>query len=79
MNYSVWFLIFILIGYFIVTDSSVARLFILIGYWFKSEYIKLRWRLFELPDSPIVRWRIHRNSLRIARELEKEFDKQSKK
>ena len=79
MMYSYWFVIFIFIGYFIVTDSSVARLFLLIGYWIKSEYSKFKWRIFELPDSPIVRWKIHRNSLRIAKELQKEFDNQSKK
>lgn len=79
MMYSYWFVIFIFIGYFIVTDLSVARLFLLIVSWIKNEYSKLKWRIFELPDSPIVRWRIHRNSLRIAKELQKEFDEKNKR
>jgi hypothetical protein len=77
--YSYWFIIFILIGYFIVTDFSVSQLFIIIGYWFKNQYEKVKWRVLHSPDNPIVRWKIHQNSLRIAKELMKEFDEKNKK
>ena len=78
MNYSIWFLLFVFLGYFIVTDSSVARLFILTGYQLKIKFEKLKWKLLHLPNNPIVRWRIHQNSLRIAKELQEEFDKKNK-
>ena len=78
MNYSIWFLIFIIIGYLIVTDQSIARFFILVGQYLKIKYELIKWVIIHSPDNPIVRWRIHQNSLRIAKELMKEFDEKNK-
>lgn len=78
MTYSIWILLLIFIAYIIITDSSVARLFVIISNWTLNEYEKLKWRLLYLPSSPIVKWNIHRNSLKLARELQKELDEKNK-
>jgi hypothetical protein len=78
MNYSIWIILFTFISYFIITDESIARFFILFGQLIKIKYEMLKWRIIDSPDNPIVRWKIHRNSLRIAKELKKEFDEKNK-
>ena len=78
MTDSIWILLFVFIAYIIITDSSVARLFVIISHWTLNEYEKLKWRLLYLPFSPIAKWSIHRNSLKLARELQKELDEKNK-
>lgn len=71
--YTVWFVIFILLGYFIVTDNSVARAFNMLTQLAKFQYEKIKWWIQHSPDNPIVRWVIHRRSMKMAKELMKEF------
>lgn len=78
MNYSIWLLTFSILSYIIITDASVAKLFILTGERIRLQYIKLKWILFHMPDNPLVRWRIHRNSLKMAKELQKELNKKNR-
>lgn len=73
--YYIWFIIFGCLGYLIVSDSSVARLFVLIGGWIKFQYEKIKWIILNDPGNPIVKYLIWRRSLRLAKELEKEFKK----
>jgi hypothetical protein len=71
----VWFLIFACIGYLIVTDASVARLFVLLTGLVRIKYQKIKWFLLHNPSNPLVKFMIHRRSLRLAKELAKELNK----
>jgi hypothetical protein len=71
----IWFVIFACIGYLIVTDASVARLFVLLTALARIQYEKIKWWVLYNPANPIVKWLMWRNALRLAKELEKEFKK----
>ena len=71
----IWFVIFACIGYLIVTDASVARLFVLLTGLARVQYHRIKWWLLYNPANPIVKWLMWRNALRLAKELEKEFKK----
>ena len=71
----IWFVIFACIGYLIVTDASVARLFVLLTGLARVQYQRIKWWLLHNPANPIVKWLMWRNALRLAKELEKEFKK----
>ena len=71
----VYFIIFFCIGYLIVTDASVARLFVLLTGIARVQYEKIKWWVLYNPANPIVKWLMWRNALRLAKELEKEFKK----
>jgi hypothetical protein len=71
----VYFIIFFCIGYLIVTDASVARLFVLLTALARIQYEKIKWWVLYNPANPIVKWLMWRNALRLAKELEKEFKK----
>jgi hypothetical protein len=71
----VWFVIFACIGYLVVTDASVARLFVLLTGIARVQYEKIKWWVLYNPANPIVKWLMWRNALRLAKELEKQFKK----
>ena len=71
----IYFIIFFCIGYLIVTDASVARLFVLLTGLARVQYEKIKWWVLYNPSNPIVKWLMWRNALRLAKELEKEFKK----
>jgi len=74
-TYYFWFGIFIFVGYLIVTDTSVAYVFILVSKLIKFQYEKTKWWILHNPANPVVKWLMWRNALRMAKELEKEFKK----
>ena len=74
-SYYFWFGIFMFVGYLIVTDESVAYAFTLVSKLIKFQYEKQKWWLFNNPKNPVVKWFMWRRSLRIAKQLEKEFKK----
>ena len=74
-SYYFWFGIFIFVGYLIVTDISVAYIFILVSKLIRFQYEKQKWWLLHNPRNPIVKWFMWRRALRIAKQLEKEFKK----
>jgi hypothetical protein len=74
----IWFIIFSCIGYLIVSDASVARLFVLLADLVKIQYQKIKWYIQYSPDNPLVKFMIHRRSLRIAKELMEELAKKEK-
>jgi hypothetical protein len=74
-SFYIWFVIFACIGYLIVTDASVARLFVLLTGLVRVQYEKIKWWVLYNPANPIVKWLMWRNALRLAKELEKEFKK----
>jgi hypothetical protein len=63
------------VGYLIVTDISVAYVFILVSKLIKFQYEKTKWWILHNPANPVVKWLMWRNALRMAKELEKEFKK----
>jgi hypothetical protein len=71
----IWFVIFACIGYLIVTDASVARLFVLLTGLARVQYEKIKWWVLYNPANPIVKWLMWRNALRLAKELAKELNK----
>ena len=71
----IYFIIFFCIGYLIVTDANVARLFVLLTELARVQYEKIKWWVLYNPANPIVKWLMWRNALRLAKELEKEFKK----
>ena len=74
-SFYIWFIIFACIGYLVVTDASVARLFVLLTALLRVQYQRIKWWLLYNPTNPIVKWLMWRNALRIAKELEKKFKK----
>jgi hypothetical protein len=70
-----WLGIFLIIGYFVVTDNSLATFLVLTQKRIELEYEKLKWRIMQSPDNPIVKYMIWRRSIRLAKELKKELEK----
>jgi hypothetical protein len=73
--YYIWFVIFFCIGYLIVTDNSVAKLFILLTKLAEVEYRKVKWWVMHNPANPIVKYLMWRKSLQLAKELQEELAK----
>jgi hypothetical protein len=69
----IYFVIFFCIAYLILTDSSVAKGFYMLTQLARVEYEKVKWWILHSPDNFIVRWLIHRRSMKMAKELMKEF------
>ena len=63
------------VGYLIVTDESVAYAFTLVSKLIKFQYEKTKWWIWNNPQMPWAKYLMWRRSLRIAKELEKEFKK----
>lgn len=75
----IYFSIFFCIGYLIVTDSFVAQLFVFLTEIVKIQYQKIKWIILHSPNNPLVRFMVHRRSLRLAKELMCELAKKEKK
>jgi len=73
-SYYVYFIIFTCIAYLIVTDASVAKLFVLLMGIVKVKYERMKWWLIYSPTNPIVKYMMWRRSWKIVKELQKEFD-----
>jgi hypothetical protein len=71
------FTIFGFLLYLIVTDSSVAAFVNLIFRLGKFEYEKRKWWLLHNPANPIVKHLMWRKALRMAKELEEEFNQKN--
>ena len=74
-TYYFWFGIFIFVTYLILTDHSVAYAVTLLSKIIRFQYEKQKWLLLHNPRNPIVKWLMWRNSLQIAKSLEKELNK----
>lgn len=75
--YYVWCVLFVIAAYFIVTDNSVARAFYYVINLFKFQYEKIKWWVFNNPRNPIVKYFMWKRAMKLAKELEKEFIKNS--
>ena len=72
-----WLGVFLIIGYFVVTDSSLATFLVLTQKRIKLEYEKFKWRIMQSPDNPIVKYMIWRRSMKLAKELRKELNEKN--
>jgi hypothetical protein len=73
--YYFWFGIFMVAAYLIATDASVSYAVTLVSKLLRFQYEKTKWWMLHNPANPIVKWLMWRNALRMAKELEKEFNK----
>jgi hypothetical protein len=71
--YYFWFFLFVVLGYFIVTDSSVAKLFDFITRLIKFKYEETKWWILHNPRNPIVKYLMWKRAMKMAKELQKEF------
>ena len=78
-SYYFWFGIFMFVGYLIVTDISVAYAFTAFSKFIRFQYEKQKWWLLHNPRNPIVKWLMWRKSMKMAKELMKEFAEKEKK
>ena len=74
----IYLTIFFCIAYLIVTDQSVARAFYMLTQLARVQCEKTKWWVRHSPDNLIVRWLIHRRSMKMAKELIKEFEETNK-
>lgn len=73
-TYYLWLIIFAFFLYLVVTDMSIAQLIVICSQWWRLQYEKLKWWVLYNPGNPIVRWNMHRKSMKMAEELMKEFE-----
>tara|TARA_Y100000004_G_scaffold69307_1_gene77805 strand:+ start:1681 stop:1947 length:267 start_codon:yes stop_codon:yes gene_type:complete len=73
--FAIWFVLFALAGYFIVTDPSVSKAFYYVLELLQVKYKKTMWWLIHNPSNPIVKWMIYRKNLKLAKELRAKIDK----
>ena len=69
----IYFIIFACLAYLIITDSSVARLVVLLTGLLKFQYQKYRWIIIHHPQTPWARYVMWRRSWKLAKELQKEL------
>ena len=74
-SYYIWLTVFAVVMYFIVTDESIAAAFYYITKLVKSNYEKQKWWLLHNPRNPVVKYLMWRRSMKLAKELQKYFDK----
>lgn len=76
-NY-IFFLLFVVIAYFIITDNSVAAAFYYITKIITNKLVMLKWWVVHNPSTPWARYVIWRRSMKLAEELQKEFEQRQK-
>ena len=74
-SYYVWMTLFTIIGYMIVSDKNVADAFTYVFVIIKNRLILEIWWLKNNPSNPIVKYLLWRKSIKLAKELEREFKK----
>jgi hypothetical protein len=76
-TYYIWFILFAIIGYAIVSDRNVSDAFVYIFDITKNNIIKQIWWLKNNPKNPIVKYLMWRRSMRMAEDLMKEFEQKT--
>jgi len=70
----IYFIIFVVLAYVIVTDNSVASAVVLITRMIRFQYEKTKWWLIHNPANPVVKYMMWSRSMKLAKELEKELN-----
>lgn len=74
-SYYFYISLFLILAYFILIDNSISQSVYYISKLFKFQYEKTKWWLLNNPRNPIVKYLMWRRALKLAKELEKEFQK----
>ena len=74
MTYYVWFALFAIITYIIVSDKNVSDALVYVFDIVKNNIIKQIWWLKNNPRNPIVKYLMWRRSIKLAEELQKEIE-----
>lgn len=77
-SYYIWFLLFVVGAYLIVTDSSVAASFYYVTKLAKSNFERWKWWIMNNPKNPVVKYLMWRRSMKLAKELMKELESDAK-
>lgn len=78
ITFYIYCVIFFCIAYLIITDQLIAKAFIIVCELIRLQYQKTKWWITHSPDNFVVRWLIHRRSMKIAKELMKELEEKNK-
>lgn len=73
--YYAWLIIFAILAYFIVTDSSISQAFVYITDILKNKIITKIWWIRHNPANPVVKYLMWRRAMKMAKELQKELKK----
>jgi hypothetical protein len=76
-TYYIWLILFTVVGYIIVSDRNVLDAFVYIFDITKNNIIKQIWWLKNNPKNPVVKYLMHRRSMRMAKDLMKEFEQKT--
>ena len=77
-SYYIWFLVFAVVAYLIVTDNSVAAAFYYVLKLVKIDFEKKKWWLLNNPRNPIVKYLMWRRAYKLAKELQRELESDAK-
>jgi len=77
-SYTVWFFLFAVLAYFIVTDNSVARVFYMLTQLARFQYEKNKWWILHNPANPIAKYMMWRRAYKLAEELQRDLAKKQK-
>jgi len=77
-SHYILFTLFAVAMYFIVTDESVAAAFYYVTRLAKAYIQRQLWWFTHNPRNPVVKYMIHRRSMKLAQELQKYFDEKDK-
>jgi hypothetical protein len=69
-----WFALFAVVMYFIVTDESIAAAFYYVTRLAKAYTQRQWWWLLHNPGNPVVKYMIHRRSLKMAEEMMRQIN-----
>ena len=74
-SHIVLFGLFAVVAFVIVTDENVAAAFVYVSKLANTEIKRHWWWLLNNPKNPVVKYMIYRRSLRLAKELMVEINK----
>jgi DNA modification methylase len=77
-TYYIWLVLFAIVAYIIVSDRNVSDAFVYIFDIIKNNIIKQIWWLKNNPKNPVVKYLMWRRSMKMAKDLMKEFEKNAK-
>jgi hypothetical protein len=69
-----WFALFAVVMYFIVTDESIAAAFYYVIKLGQGYIQRQWWWLSHNPGNPVVKYMIHRRSLKMAEEMMRQIN-----
>lgn len=70
----IYLIIFACVGYLIATDESIAKAVVFVVEIIKNKFRIFCWWLINNPKTPWARYSMHRRSMKLAKDLMKEFE-----